>query len=320
MKVAELRSSSTIKAYNYRVKINLNKILREERVSSPAELDLCTIPRWLARKQSYLKKSTFRQYRAAFQYYLEKIGTDNALRASKMLADLTGENCREKSDKTSSNTRKQFPSRDIQRYDAWLAQHIHLKWSALIRSWIQCGVLTGLRPIEWSNAELVSTPGWEDEPFLWVMNAKAGNARGNGFYRTLQLGSLPLVDQLAIQRHIDLVRQASYDCGGFETMFHRIQTFVTSTTRRCWPTRTDYPALYSARHQFSANVKSHGFSQPQVAALMGHSSDETAGHHYGRKTAGEALDQTVLPVDSEVRRVKQKATKWHPAKSSKPKR
>ena len=320
MKNPKPRSPSKIEEYKYSAKIIIRKILIEEKAHSLTQIDLCVIPRWLAKMQSQLTKSTFRQYRAALRYQLQLIGTSNAALAIEMLDKLTSANYPKHSNKTSSNTRKQFPTRDIQRYDSWLEKHIQLKWSALVRSWLQCTVLTGLRPIEWSNAILVSTPGWEEEPILWVMNAKVDAERGNGNYRTLQLGSLPLADQNAIQRHLELVLLASADCGGFKTMFKRVQTFVSYTTRRCWATRTDYPALYSARHQFSSNVKANGFSKQQVAALMGHSSDQTAGRHYGRKTAGEVLDKYVLPVDSEVRNVKQKATKWHQPIISKSKR
>lgn len=43
--------------------------------------------------------------------------------------------------------------------------------------------------------------------------------------------------------------------------------------------------LYTARHQFSANMKNI-LSKDQVADLMGHSSNETAGLHYGKKRSG----------------------------------
>ena len=48
----------------------------------------------------------------------------------------------------------------------------------------------------------------------------------------------------------------------------------------------DKITLYSARHQFAADAKAAGLSKAEIAALMGHRSIETAGEHYGRRSAG----------------------------------
>lgn len=67
--------------------------------------------------------------------------------------------------------------------------------------------------------------------------------------------------------------------------------------------------LYSARHQFAADAKAAGLTKVEIAALMGHRSIDTAGEHYGRRTAGRTRnpDQTVgfrvMPATESVRAV-----------------
>lgn len=61
-------------------------------------------------------------------------------------------------------------------------------------------------------------------------------------------------------------------------------------TRQTFPLRNEWPTLYTMRHLFAANAKDHYADVPNglaiVAALLGHSSDATASHHYARRAGG----------------------------------
>lgn len=45
--------------------------------------------------------------------------------------------------------------------------------------------------------------------------------------------------------------------------------------------------LYSGRHQFSANAKKAGVPAIEIAAMMGHGSDETHVKSYGKRRVGK---------------------------------
>ncbi|MCA8451381.1 hypothetical protein, partial [Burkholderia vietnamiensis] len=74
----------------------------------------------------------------------------------------------------------------------------------------------------------------------------------------------------------------------------------------CFGSRKTYPTLYSARHQFAADAKSSGWTQAEVAALLGHASDDTAARHYARARSGQSAIR-VAPVGQEIQTVRAKA-------------
>lgn len=283
--------------------------MREKKIRSLEKLDLRSLPLWLATKQKDLSKSSFRQYKAALTAYLEQVGNEEALQAIEMLYEMGSADSKKKGTQTSSKKLKRFRSDDVKRYDAWLAANPHLKWSQLARSWLLAGLITGLRPIEWADAEMLEVDG---EPALRVVNAKQTQGRAHGYDRILLLGSLGIEYLAALERHIDLVQRAVRACSGYEHMYNALRLFVHHTVRRCWTRRAQYPTLYSLRHQFSANLKSAGYSRAEIAALMGHGSDATAGFHYGKKLAGEETDYRIIALPADVARVRAKA-KTRPA-------
>ncbi|WP_157833755.1 site-specific integrase [Hydrogenovibrio kuenenii] len=62
--------------------------------------------------------------------------------------------------------------------------------------------------------------------------------------------------------------------------------------------------LYSGRHQFSANAKKSGIGLNELAALMGHRSNQTATQSYGRKLNGR-VGFSVVADSADVARVNQ---------------
>jgi integrase len=103
------------------------------------------------------------------------------------------------------------------------------------------------------------------------------------------------------------------DSGGQALSFRRFQTrlgdYMCKLTRRLWPPegrRTRWPTLYSLRHQIAADAKQSGGSKAEVAALMGHASDETAGRHYGRRVSGQRRLK-VQPSAADVATVRPRA-------------
>ena len=79
---------------------------------------------------------------------------------------------------------------------------------------------------------------------------------------------------------------------------------LSTAVSKLWPTRKMKPTLYSGRHQFAANLKAAGYSRAEIAALMGHATDETAGQQYGRKKAGRKTGGLAKALASEVEKVR----------------
>ena len=61
------------------------------------------------------------------------------------------------------------------------------QWDKIIKRWLQAGLLCGLRPVEWTQSELLDTP---NGLVLHVKNAKNTNGRSNGEYRDIVLSGM----------------------------------------------------------------------------------------------------------------------------------
>lgn len=263
----------------------------------------------IARKPTLAKRS-WRLYKAALVHQFQvarEHAPDQASQqevdyALQILSAQTQEGALSKSNRTSAKKAKRLKAADFQQLLDWIQAHEdkHIRARAL-RTWCVATAPVGLRPSEWDAAKREQTA--DGIPLLVVQNAKATNGRGNGAARTLDLsGCTP--DQLdAIDELLELVEGYRQD-GGFEAFQHRVSGYLYWASRAALGKRDKYPSLYTFRHQFSANAKSH-LLHPEVAALMGHASDATATRNYAqsRLANGEVM---VRPVQAEVAHVRRR--------------
>lgn len=170
---------------------------------------------------------------------------------------------------------------------------------------LQASMLTGLRPSEWQRAELVLL---SDKPALLVQNAKQSNGRSHGQTRTIVLSGMSEDAVALIGRQIDHVRQKLLDLGSWSDLYPQLKFSLRHAIRERWPDPVKRPTLYIARHLFAANAKAAGRSKEEVAALMGHASEETASEHYGRRRYGDRRLHLVEPFGPDIERVR-KASK-----------
>jgi integrase len=198
--------------------------------------------------------------------------------------------------RTSANKQKSLGVDERERIHEALAESSS-EYAAWVMLLLEGGRIAGLRPIEWPGAWL---EGSQESQVLRVSNAKNSNGRTHGPSRTLILGGLSEQEREVIEHLLEAVSQADRDWSsiysGSRKLLHRI-------TRRIWPRRRRYPTLYSARHQFAADAKAAGLSRAEVAALMGHGTDRTAGEHYGRGSSGNGGFR-IAAVQAEVERVR----------------
>jgi integrase len=158
--------------------------------------------------------------------------------------------------------------------------------------------ITGLRPTEWASAQIVGRT-------LTIKNAKHSELRGNGEERELELlDTLTPGERQAIENTMLLIRDK-----GYKTVRPNLSVCFKKALGRAirelgesrWFMRL---RLYDLRHQFSADAKHEwGIGTGMVAAAMGHSVEETAVEHYGRRKHGGG-GMKVRPSKDSIARVR----------------
>jgi len=263
------------------------------RLAKKYELDPMEIPPEalvadLKERASAVSKSSVRQYKAALRPWLKSQGAEDAL------ADLESTKFGDNGKKSTKRSIK-----GIKR-DDWVRLISYIKKLDKNCGQFKAGIMlismlyTGLRPAEWERATLVrlsrvdaagtswlkSLTGTGSITALHVFNAKNTNGRGGMGERHVPVPpeALPFVKKnLAfIAKHLTSGRPF----GSYKSV---CKTSTSVLMRAAFPRRSEHYSLYSARHQFAAEMKSR-LSKEEVAELMGHGSDTTAGKSYARAT------------------------------------
>lgn len=309
------RNDTTKAGYTRRMRSMLARCRREMNLAPFEALDHRRFVGWLISKKPTWSRSGWRQHKAAAIYSLELEAEKSAVaqEALEALRPIDVEGCVRKSNKTSARKLKRFPMKDYRALDRWLTDH-RGRWNQDLRRWLAAGLLTGLRPAEWAGARMIEHGG---EPALLVKNAKATNQRAHGPSRTVLLGGLTDEERSLITRHVEAAREWAM-ADSFPSFYHGCAAVLSRACQQMWPKREQYPTLYSTRHQFSADAKASGLLPEELAALMGHAVDTTAGKHYGRKAAGVEMLR-VRPDPAEVARVRQAFNLKHASPRPQPK-
>jgi hypothetical protein len=272
---------------------------------------------WMWDKKSGWCSSTWNTYKSSVRYALRQAGEDRPDDADVKAATATLKQETEGSDKsspqrTSATKAKKFPAADRLRVYAELT-FSRSDRARELTDFLRAACATGLRPIEWRNATLV-TP---DDGFcvqLVVVNAKPGHDRTHGPIRTLRWRNLPIVTQRAIVRTIEIARSFASD-DEYEAYRKHIQELLRKVSLRLWPERKSHFTLYSCRHAAIAAAKVI-YSRAEVAALFGHATDDSCMSGYPRKQTKKkskgGLDAATLleipvPDPDEVARVRRRA-------------
>lgn len=178
------------------------------------------------------------------------------------------------------------------------------KWITPAVIWMMSNTLVGLRPSEWRTAKLTVIA---DKTYLIVRNGKHTNGRSHGEFRHLDVTDLKEVELILIQRQLKVVSQHVGDDAKWKAYYSGVRKTIHKVTRKLMPDQRKYPTLYSTRHQFAANAKFAGMGKVEIAAMMGHATDETAGSNYGLKRYGGGGCK-VKPDGVEMQKVRVKVT------------
>lgn len=318
MVVSSTKTSETNAAYLHRGQNLWIKAASDLGISSSG-LTPADFLSWLEDKLPQLKPASRRQYLAASREWLANLkkanlqhgGTSEDLAEAihrcltMKSADYTpATKLRPRRGNTSNQKAKFIKQGDIQ----ILAKNENGykgKWRKPAVLWLAANTLVGLRPCEWRTARLKTINGILN---LEVTNAKNTNGRSHGKLRHLDLSDLSKSDLDLIRGQIQSVIYFVDGDATWNTYYGGVRRAIRRLTRANLPKQRKYLCLYSSRHQFAANAKSGGLSKVEVAALMGHATDETATMHYGKKKHGSG-SFLVKATSAEVSRVRESIDK-----------
>jgi len=281
---------------------------------------------WLMSLKPTISRATWRPYRQAAKAILATMPHDDTEAAIAMIEADIAEGVtsdREASPpKKSPKTRadglprrtsglkaKRFPKSDFDRTLAFLRYYSRSQLAPVLMDWMVAGVTTGLRPIEWqaTDLELREDPQAPNGRWAWlyVLNAKATNGRGNGIVRTLDLSHFSDETLSSIRRMSERGSQWLLD-GKYDSMQSQCSQLLYSVCARLFSGRSMIYSLYSLRHQFIANAKSFHKAEA-VSALVGHVVTDTAQENYAKRNsawAPEDILDKADPVPEEVSTVR----------------
>lgn len=278
----QTRTKATIAAYLSRAHGLLCRIAEEMQLPEDAYPPPSDVVTYMRRRANEWKWATFRQYQASLvcRYEMEFERNRDPLfqKTAEQIRNLPSTDCRPEREpgRTSSRKRKGIPKRDYDLLVSNLANPARASdYSKRAALWLMAGLATGLRPCEWENARLS-----EDGTVLSVQNAKATNGRATGTSRVVPVNA---DDFPVIRAHIASLRELQARGLEFSAIQKGCRQAIRRTCAVLWPGEDKRMyALYSARHQFSANTKAIA-SAEEVAALLGHRSTRTARRHYAKR-------------------------------------
>lgn len=264
---------------------------------------------WLYARRELLRSSTWRQYRLAINHQCEYVLKMDEGAKAKVLDPLSVRPDEELLDK-----RRALPpatsSHVLHRLD-------HEEWARLLtttdcknskykeplKAYLRAGLVSGLRPHEWSVVRLVFMPDGLTAVLI-VNNCKYSDVRAHGPFRRLVYDRTKACESIAaIAKWLEIVGDVLNGLKGkarserWEAYSRGLRNHMRIVCDEAWPRRKRHPAPYSVRHCFAALQKSMGVSKVGIAAMMGHAVDNTAADDYADPPrGGKSLPPAVLPI------------------------
>lgn len=259
-------------------------------------------------KKKDLRSVSHRQERASLRFWFTVRGLPEM---AELIGQISSQGCRTRRNpsprgaQTSAKKLKWISPQMALALISALAK-LEIPYGGLAAMWIYFGVLLGLRPIEWFEARLVPATSTE-KAYLWVRNAKFGKNRAHGTHRKLVLENWRATDLELLLRFLRQLPslQNGKEMQEFKRVYQRCATLVRDTGKKLWPRRKQRPTLYSCRHQFMANAKLANLSKIEIAALVGHATDETSSMCYARRQKGAPGYFRVSAHPDDMARVRQ---------------
>lgn len=309
------RSKETVQAYRKRARQLILRFQRETGMSFRGHY--VEYYQWLVSLRSGLSNSSWRQYKAASIYVAEilKLRSLHKLLMSAGNLGCKGEPRRlpARERLTSAKKRKSITEREYLRIfmsgqkackkSYWLARGLGMFVSIYN---------VGLRPCEFRHA--VIDDELDDNGtlkcFLIVKNAKSTNGRSHGETRSISLDHLT-ASEFNLLSMVLSCSENPKNANGVIVSDERYVRYASRAfsqfTKTLYKRRLSTITLYTARHQFCANLRKNGATPRECGALMGHANDVTNTRSYGKPRCGHPSARSPKALKSEVLRVKCKA-------------
>lgn len=302
MSVDKARSKETIRQYRKRTRQLLKRRFGSVTLSPVHIVEL--VP-FLISLKSTIHSSTWRHYKASLVWVLESwneqdYSDQNVQDALVRLKIESQTGTLTRSHRTSGAKLKSFSDIDRKAITEYLNELPSIYARVLIAV-INAGAMTGIRPKEWAGAEFYEEA--DGVLCLKIKNAKLNYVRAHGEYRHLRWHSLLDEERDWIEMAIAALSNAQQN-KALDSYLKALQRVLRESCRRIWPRRRRSYTLYDTRHEFVAHAKDF-HSRAEVAAMMGHATDETATQHYARPRRGSVRPRWLpQPDPEEVARVR----------------
>lgn len=311
------KTDSTKAAYLDRAQ---SLIKRFKKISKGSAISHADLVDWLISLKPEISRATWRQYKASIVWYLEHRKDSEQ---SERLIAIGNDGCRDvkkvpvEKRNTSSRKKKSVTEREEELIVEYLTETSKDSfWSRPTLAFFKAIMATGLRPEEWQQSTLLTEPNnqftFEAYPVLRVRNAKQTNGRAHGEYRHLVLDDIDAQDLLYIRIALQYAHPKSPQgwltqegkAASWHDYYDFLRAHLYRVTCKLFPTCGRRVTIYSCRHQFIANLKKAKFSKEEIAAIVGHSTDETATVHYGRAKYGRSKKGLPKPNPEEVKLIR----------------
>lgn len=294
----------------------MNRFKRESDVQvSLEDLDPREFVNWLLGLRPFLTSNTWRKYRASATAIIQTIPSIYLDEALGMLnADLhVGSDegpplSKKKGQDGSSAKAKRVDHQHLQQLKRRLRVTTRSQAQVWLRDWLDAGINTGLRPMEWALTTLERRP---DRRFpngrVWLHVVSAKAADGRATHRTLDLSNFSAGALEAIERMVERSRDWVLT-GAWANRQWEVARLLRATCQTLFPRLQRQYTLYSLRHQFIANMKTI-YTREEVAAMVGHISLETQVEHYGKKRVAwdaNLIVEVPMPVEEQVAHIRKR--------------
>ena len=288
MFISNNRTEDTNQKYRNRVYFLSRQAMKQLNVT---EIDARQLVMWFLDKRTEYSRNTFRQYKAALMFTLNEANDVASIEAVEYLAHCYDVLSLQKGRFSSSNKAKYITDEQLDKIEKYFTEREEngISYARETLIFLLSGLLTGLRPVEWCQAEIIVCPLENSDKkvlTLKVKNAKSTNKRSNGEYRFINIQHLN-EEQISLLREQITLVQSAYHADAYKLYYENCKTSMTEMNKVIFPERKKKITLYSARHQFSANIK-NDLSNEEIAAVMGHASEHTAWIFYGKKRYGKS--------------------------------
>ena len=282
------------------------------------DLDPREFANWLLGLKPFITRNTWRKYRASAIAIVQTIPSTYLDDAVAMLnqdlqvgdddAPVVQTKKKSESDTGASNRAKRIEHHHFQQLKLQLRVTTRSQAQAWLRDWMEAGINTGLRPMEWALTSLERRPDRRypnGRVWLHVVSAKAADGRAT--HRTLDLSNFSTGALEAVERMVNRSREWVLS-GQWSYHQHEVAKLFRTMCQRMFPRMQKQYTLYSLRHQFIANMKTI-YSREEVAAMVGHISIETQVEHYGKKRVAwdsNLIAEVPMPVEEQVAHIRKR--------------